>query len=153
MTDNLKLPTETKSLAGLNFCGNFASVATIAPVTIFGQWIASNTSSSFAPERPTCSSSCSTRIASSMAENPETPSEVSPDDAKFWLAEIDAAKARLKSWYEQADDVQERYDACPDDEKLEFGAINLIWANVDTQISAIGEDFGKPQVSRVNQPD
>jgi len=88
-----------------------------------------------------------------MTDNPETPSELTPEDASFWIAEIEAAKERMASWYEAAEEAQERYDACEDDGDLPFGALNLHWANVETQKAAIGEDFGKPSVRRVNQPE
>lgn len=88
-----------------------------------------------------------------MSENPETPSEIDPADAKFWLAEISAAQSRMDEWYAQADDAQERYDACPNDDDQPFGSVNILYSNVDTQISAIGEEFGAPQVTRVNPPE
>ena len=91
-----------------------------------------------------------------MTDNPETPSELSPSDASFWICEIEAAKERASDWYESADEAQQRYDGCEgddSDESLPFGALNLLWANVETQKAAIGEDFGKPQVTRVNQPE
>lgn len=83
-------------------------------------------------------------------ENPETPSEVSPKDAQFWLDEISAAKKRNETWYDDAEDALDRYR---DTQAREFGALNVFWANVETQRAAIGEDFGKPQVTRVNQPE
>jgi len=90
-----------------------------------------------------------------MTENPEAPSEVKRDDAGFWVREIEAAKARADCWYDAADEAQERYDGTGDgeDDNIPFGSLNILWANVETQKAAIGEDFGKPQVTRVNQPE
>ena len=81
---------------------------------------------------------------------PTTQSEVEFDDAKFWLAEIEAAKDRLSDWYDSAEEAEEKYK---DDCERAFGAVNLYWSNVETQKAAIGEDFGKPQVTRINQPE
>src|SRR5262245_65352821 len=83
-------------------------------------------------------------------DKPEAPSEVELTDAKFWLAELDAAKDRMSDWYDSAEDAEEKYR---DDSERAFGSVNLFWANVETQKAAIGEDFGKPQVTRVNQPE
>ncbi len=89
-----------------------------------------------------------------MTDNPETASEVSPKDAKYWLDEIKAAKDRNEGWCKKADEAEKRYRAEDDKgEALEFGALNLLFANVETQKAAIGEDFGKIQVTRVNQPE
>ncbi len=90
-----------------------------------------------------------------MTDNPESPSEVKPSDAGFWIREIEAAKARADCWYEAADEAQERYDGTGDDDDgdIPFGSLNILWANVETQKAAIGEDFGRPQVTRVNQPE
>jgi hypothetical protein len=81
---------------------------------------------------------------------PHTQSEVETEDARFWLAEIDAAKDRVSDWYEKAEEAEEKYK---DDRERAFGAVNLFWSNVETQKAAIGEDFGKPQVTRVNMPE
>lgn len=89
-----------------------------------------------------------------MADKPEAPSQVSPKDAQFWLSEIEAAKDRLCGWYKKADEADKRYRADEENsDELEFGALNILWANVETQKAAIGEDFGKPQVTRVNMPE
>jgi hypothetical protein len=85
-----------------------------------------------------------------MLDKPETQSEVLPGDAQFWLAEIEAAKDRLADWYEKALEAEDRYKDCT---SRSFGQLNIFWANVETQTAAIGEDFGKPQVTRVNQPE
>lgn len=85
-----------------------------------------------------------------MTDKPTAPSDVDTRDARHWLAEIDAAKDRTSDWYDDAEDAEEKYKDCAD---REFGAVNLFWANVETQKAAIGEDFGKPQVTRVNQPE
>lgn len=86
-----------------------------------------------------------------MAERPETPSEVDDEDAKFWLAEIEAAKLRHKGWYKAAEQAEKRYKArCDGEEGGTFGRLNILWANVETQKAAIDDDFGNPQVSRVN---
>ena len=85
-------------------------------------------------------------------DNPETESEVSPKDAKFWITEIDAAKDRNRCWYDKAEEADKRYR--DDDEgDRSFGGLNILWSNVETQKAAIGEDFGKPQVTRINMPD
>jgi hypothetical protein len=84
-----------------------------------------------------------------LASNPKTQSDVEDDDARFWLSEIGAAKERMGDWYDKAEEAEDRYRDC---EKRKFGQLNIFWANVETQKAAIGEDFGKPQVSRVNQP-
>jgi len=87
-------------------------------------------------------------------EKPETPSQVSPKDASFWLSEIEASKSRLEGWYKKADEAEKRYRADENDsDELEFGALNILWSNIETQKAAIGEDFGKPQVTRVNMPE
>ncbi len=87
-----------------------------------------------------------------MTDKPEAPSDVSPKDAKHWLAELSAAKKRMASWYEKAEEADERYRD-EDESDSEFGSCNLLWANTETQKAAIGEDFGKPQVTRVNMPE
>lgn len=89
------------------------------------------------------------------SENPEAPSELSPKNAIFWLQEIEAAQARLDSWYNRAEEAEERYRDCEDegDEARPFAGLNILWSNVETQKAAIGEDFGKPQVTRVNMPE
>lgn len=79
---------------------------------------------------------------------PETPSEIDDVDAKFWLAEIKAAQDRRESWYKSAEVAIARYE---DGDQRPFGALNIFWANVETQKSALDDDFGKPQVSRINQ--
>lgn len=86
---------------------------------------------------------------SQTSDNPETESEVSLDDAEFWLREIEAAKSRMGGWYDKAEEAEERYRDCTE---RPFGMLNIFWANVETQKAAIGEEFGKPQVTRVNQP-
>lgn len=83
-------------------------------------------------------------------DQPETPSELGKYDARFWLREIEAAKLRNKCWYEQADEAEKRYR---DEEERGYGSLNIFWANVETQRAAIGEDFGKPEVRRVNAPE
>lgn len=86
--------------------------------------------------------------------NPETQSELSPKDAIFWLSEIEAAQSRLDSWYTKAEEADDRYRDCEEDgEDRGFGGLNILWSNVETQKAAIGEDFGKPQVTRVNMPE
>lgn len=89
----------------------------------------------------------------SFSENPETQSEVSPRNASFWLSEIEAAQSRNDSWYCKAEEAEDRYRDCEDEEERGFGGLNILWANVETQKAAIGEDFGKPQVMRVNMPE
>ena len=84
-------------------------------------------------------------------DHPETESEVSPKDAKFWLDEISAAQARNDCWYDKAEEAEERYR--DEDDDRGFGGLNIFWSNVETQKAAIGEDFGKPQVTRVNMPE
>ncbi len=88
-------------------------------------------------------------------DNPETPSELSPRNATFWLSEIEAAQSRNENWYLKAEEADERYRDCEEDsdESRGFGGLNVYWANVETQKAAIGEDFGKPQVTRVNMPE
>ena len=86
-------------------------------------------------------------------DNAETQSEVSPKDAEYWLCEIEAAQARNDCWYEKADEADERYRDEDEKDERGFGGLNILWANVETQKAAIGEDFGKPQVTRVNMPD
>lgn len=83
-----------------------------------------------------------------MNENPVTPSEVDDEDARFWENEIEAAKKRSDHWYKKADVAIESYQ--DDEEEREYGALNILWANVETQKAALGETFGKPQVSRIN---
>jgi hypothetical protein len=78
----------------------------------------------------------------------ETPSEVDDEDACFWHAEIRAAQSRRDDWYKQADRAIRRYE---DGEDRKFGSLNILWANVETQKSALDDDFGKPQVSRFNK--
>lgn len=85
-----------------------------------------------------------------MTDKPETQSEVEPKDAQFWLVEIDAAKDRMSDWYDKAQEAEDRYR---DEKQRDFGSMNILWANVETQKAAIGEDFGKPQVTRVNAPE
>src|SRR3972149_4088457 len=84
-----------------------------------------------------------------MTDKPTAPSDVNTTDAAFWLAEIDAAKERMSGWYDDAEEAEQKYR---DDKDRAFGAVNLFWANVETQKASLGEDFGKPQVTRVNQP-
>ncbi len=90
------------------------------------------------------------RAAKKTTDRPETASELDKHDAAFWLREIAAAKTRLDDWREKVKEAEERYR---DEEKKEFGALNILWANVETQKAAIGEEFGVPQVRRVNQPE
>jgi hypothetical protein len=85
-----------------------------------------------------------------MAENPETQSEVEFKDAKYWQEEISNAKERLEGWYDKAEEAEDRYEDCA---SRPFGMLNILWSNVETQKAAIGEEFGKPQVTRVNQPE
>ena len=85
-----------------------------------------------------------------ITDRPETPSQVDDEDARFWLAEIEAAKQRLEKWYDKADEAIERYK---DNKSRAFGWLNILWANVETQKAALGEDFGKPDVVRSNAPD
>ena len=82
--------------------------------------------------------------------NPETPSEVKKTNAKWWLDEIEAAKSRMDDWYKKAQKANDRYKI---KSNRENGSINILWANVETQKSAIGDDFGKPDVIRSNVPD
>lgn len=89
-------------------------------------------------------------MARKAKSKPEAPSEVGKNDAQFWLDEISAAKSRLEHWYEAAENAEDRYR---DTEARKFGMLNIFWANVETQKAAIGEEFGKPQVTRVNQPE
>lgn len=84
-----------------------------------------------------------------MKQNPETQSELGKHDARFWLREIAAAKARLSDWYEAIDAAEEAYKG---EQGAKWGTLNIFWANVETQKAAIGEDFGKPEVTRVNMP-
>lgn len=83
-------------------------------------------------------------------DKPQSPSELKLKDAKYWLCEISAAKARLEDWYKKAEESEDRYK---DEKSRAFGALNIFWANVETQKAAIGEEFGKPQVTRVNAPE
>lgn len=83
-------------------------------------------------------------------DRPETQSELGDDDARFWLREIEAAKCRNATWYDNADRAEKRYR---DEEERASGSLNIFWANVETQKAAIGEDFGKPEVTRVNAPE
>lgn len=85
-------------------------------------------------------------------DKPETQSEVSPRDATYWLDELAAAQSRMEDWYEAANDAEERYR---DEDKLSKAGVrlNILWANVETQKAAIGEDFGTPQVTRLNMPE
>ncbi len=86
-----------------------------------------------------------------MADNPQTPSEVSDEDAKWWLAEIEAAKDRNKPWYDAAEAAETEYKAGSETAKEKsFGGLNIFWANVETQKAAIDDDFGSPQVRRLN---
>ena len=91
--------------------------------------------------------------SASFKENPETQSELSPRDASFWLSEIEAAQSRNDSWYNKAEEAEERYRDCEDEDERGFGGLNILWSNVETQKAAIGEDFGAPQVMRVNMPE
>lgn len=84
-----------------------------------------------------------------MTATPATPSEVDDLDAQYWLREIEAAKDRLESWYTAALKSIDRYKDC---ESRAFGKLNLVWANVEVQKAALGEDFGDPQVTRLNAP-
>lgn len=88
-----------------------------------------------------------------MTDKPETQSEVSPRDASYWLGEIAAAQLRLDAWYKKAEKAQERYDACDDNAEIPVSGLNIFWSNVETQRAAIGEDFGSPEVTRVNMPE
>ena len=83
-----------------------------------------------------------------MSNNPKTPSDVNDEDAKFWQSEIDAAKDRSDCWYKKADIAIERYQ--DNAEERAFGGLNVLWANTEVQKAALGEDFGTPQVNRVN---
>jgi hypothetical protein len=83
-------------------------------------------------------------------DRPETQSELGEYDAAYWLREIEARQAALEGWYEKAEEAEERYR---DDCKRGFGRLNVLWANVETQKAAIGEDFGKPEVRRINTPE
>lgn len=80
---------------------------------------------------------------------PTTPSEIDDEDGRFWLREIEAAKDRNEKWYERARQSIERYQ---DKGSRKFGKLNILWANVEVQKAALGEDFGKPQVTRLNVP-
>lgn len=86
-------------------------------------------------------------MSKTIGEVPKTPSDVKDENAKFWQAEIDAAKDKLDCWYEKARVAIDRYQ---DEKERAFGALNIVWANVETQKAALGTDFGKPQVTRVN---
>lgn len=88
--------------------------------------------------------------ASKASEQPETPSQLGKHNARWWLREIEAAKSRNQDWYESAEKAEERYR---DEDRDGFGALNILWANVETQKAAIGEDFGVPEVTRVNAPE
>jgi hypothetical protein len=83
-------------------------------------------------------------------DKPQAPSELKLKDAKYWLCEISAAQARLEDWYRKAEEAEDRYK---DEKSRGFGALNIFWANVETQKAAIGEEFGQPQVTRVNAPE
>jgi hypothetical protein len=83
-------------------------------------------------------------------DRPETESELDVKDAGFWLRELEAAKSRNEPWYQKAQEADDRYR---DEEKRGFGRLNIYWANVETQKAAIGEDFGNPQIRRVNAPE
>jgi hypothetical protein len=83
-------------------------------------------------------------------DNPTTQSQLGKHDAKYWLREIEAAKIRLAPWYDKVCEAEDRYR---DEDKRAFGRLNIYWANVETQKAAIGEDFGKPEVRRVNAPE
>lgn len=84
------------------------------------------------------------------SDNPETWSELGKHDARWWLREIEAAKSRNLDWYEDAKKAEDRYR---DENRAGFGALNILWANVETQKAAIGEDFGVPEVTRANAPE
>jgi hypothetical protein len=83
-----------------------------------------------------------------MSKNPKTPSDVDDEDASFWEAEINAAKDRQECWYRKADVAIDRYK--DNDEERPFGGLNILWANTEVQKAALGEDFGSPQVNRLN---
>ena len=87
-----------------------------------------------------------------MTDNPQTQSEVSPKSARYWISEIEAAKERLREWYKKADDAEKRYRD-EDCGQKDFGSLNILAANVEVQKAAIGEDFGSPQVTRLNMPE
>lgn len=82
-----------------------------------------------------------------MTETIEAPSEINDQDARFWHREIKAAKERREDWYKSADKAIDRYE---DGEDRAFGAFNILWANVETQKSYLDDDFGKPEVTRMN---
>lgn len=84
-----------------------------------------------------------------MSTEYETPSEVDLSDASYWQDEIQAAKDRAEDWYKSAEKAIERYE---DDAAREFGRLNILWANCEVQKAALGDDFGKPEVTRVNAP-
>ncbi len=88
----------------------------------------------------------------STKDNPQTESEVSFNDAKYWQREIELSKARNKTWYTQAAQARERFTDEPGsgETKDAFGKLNILSANVETQRSALGEDFGDPSVTRIN---
>ncbi len=87
-----------------------------------------------------------------MAKDIKAPSDVKDDDrgAKYWLCEIDAAVARNGDWYKKAEEAKDRYK---DKKERAFGALNIFWSNVETQKAALDDDFGKPEVRRINAPE
>lgn len=80
-------------------------------------------------------------------ENPETPSEVGAENATYWLDEIKAAQDRNKEWYDSVKSSIDRYE---DKGERSVGSLNIFWANTETQKSALDDDFGSPQVTRIN---
>jgi hypothetical protein len=74
--------------------------------------------------------------------------DVDPASAKYWLAEIEAAKTRSSGWMKKAKQVIERYRDERDEANKNQRKVNILWSNVEVLKSALFAQLGNPDVRR-----
>lgn len=80
----------------------------------------------------------------------ETRAEVDeqPQEAKYWLAEIEAAKTRQATWQKKAKQVIDRYRDERDEVNKNQRKVNILWSNVEVLKAALFAQLGNPDVRR-----
>lgn len=71
-----------------------------------------------------------------------------PRESKYWLAEIEAAKARAQKWHKKGQKVLDRYRDERDAVNEGQRKVNILWANTEVLKSALFAQLGNPDVRR-----
>lgn len=71
-----------------------------------------------------------------------------PQEAKYWLAEIEAAKTRQANWQKKAKAVIDRYRDERDEANKNQRKVNILWSNVEVLKAALFAQLGNPDVRR-----